>query len=144
MVGFRHKFPSASIPPKMHMLEDHAVEWVKQRLVRFGLTGSRVNPRTVQQPRSHVCVSAKRRSKVEEHREGAFARNRPQQCRCSSSTSQEKKEGGHWRVAFTSTVSCLYMPPSLMKVALSLGTTVNLQYTPATVHAFTSYDNINF
>lgn len=36
---FRSKFPSATIPPKMHMLEDHTMDWVRARNVGFGLLG---------------------------------------------------------------------------------------------------------
>ena len=36
---FRRTFPSATIPPKMHMLEDHTMEWVRARSVGFGLLG---------------------------------------------------------------------------------------------------------
>jgi hypothetical protein len=36
---FRQTFPSATIPPKMHMLEDHTMEWVRARSVGFGLLG---------------------------------------------------------------------------------------------------------
>ena len=36
---FRRSFPSATIPPKMHMLEDHTMEWVRARNVGFGLLG---------------------------------------------------------------------------------------------------------
>ena len=36
---FRRTFPSASISPKMHMLEDHTMDWVRARNVGFGLLG---------------------------------------------------------------------------------------------------------
>ena len=36
---FGRTFPSATITPKMHMFQDHAVEWVKVRNVDFGLLG---------------------------------------------------------------------------------------------------------
>ena len=39
MKSFRSSFPSATIPPKMHMLEDHTVEWVRAHHIGFGLLG---------------------------------------------------------------------------------------------------------
>eukprot|EP00731_Ephydatia_muelleri_P004814 Em0002g990a len=36
---FRTAFPGATIPIKMHMLEDHATEWVRLTHVGFGLLG---------------------------------------------------------------------------------------------------------
>ena len=36
---FRRTFPSATIPPKMHMLEDQTLEWIRSRSVGFGLFG---------------------------------------------------------------------------------------------------------
>lgn len=39
---FQHTFPSATIPPKMHMLEDHTMEWVRVCNVGFGLLGNKV------------------------------------------------------------------------------------------------------
>ena len=36
---FRRSFPSATIPPKMHMLEDHTMKCVRARNVGFGLLG---------------------------------------------------------------------------------------------------------
>ena len=39
MDQFRHTFPSSTIPPKMHMLEDHTMDWVRTRSVSFGLLG---------------------------------------------------------------------------------------------------------
>ena len=36
---YREHFPSASVLPKMHMLEDHIIPWVKQWRVGCGLMG---------------------------------------------------------------------------------------------------------
>ena len=39
MAVFRGTFPSATVSPKMHMLEDHTLEWVNAHNVGFGLLG---------------------------------------------------------------------------------------------------------
>ena len=39
MTFYREKFPNASVLPKMHMLEEHVVLWLKQWHVGFGLLG---------------------------------------------------------------------------------------------------------
>ena len=39
MSFYRDKFPDASVLPKMHMLEEHVVPWLKQWHVGFGLLG---------------------------------------------------------------------------------------------------------
>ena len=39
MDAFEERFPSASIPVKMHMLEDHMLEWVRGHSVGCGLLG---------------------------------------------------------------------------------------------------------
>ena len=36
---FGRTFPSATIPPKMHKLKDHTMEWIRSRSVGFGLLG---------------------------------------------------------------------------------------------------------
>ena len=36
---YRSKFPHASVTPKLHMLEEHVVEWVKKWKAGFGLLG---------------------------------------------------------------------------------------------------------
>eukprot|EP00731_Ephydatia_muelleri_P026210 Em0018g310a len=38
---FRVSFPDASITPKMHLLEDHTLEWARNWHARFGLLGER-------------------------------------------------------------------------------------------------------
>ena len=35
----RSKFPNESVTPKLHMLEEHVVEWVKKWKAGFGLLG---------------------------------------------------------------------------------------------------------
>ena len=37
MTFFRESFPQATVPIKMHVLEDHAVPWAKSFRVGFGL-----------------------------------------------------------------------------------------------------------
>ena len=39
MTFFRESFPQATVPIKMHVLEDHAVPWAKSFHVGFGLLG---------------------------------------------------------------------------------------------------------
>ena len=39
MMFFRESFPQATVPIKMHILEDHAVPWAKSFHVGFGLLG---------------------------------------------------------------------------------------------------------
>ena len=39
MTFFRESFPQATVPIKMHLLEDHAVPWAKSFHVGFGLLG---------------------------------------------------------------------------------------------------------
>ena len=74
MAIYRSTFPTAFVPPKMHMLEDHAVEWVKQRNVGFGLLGEQgaesIHAR-FNNPGSNLRMPAKGRGTVEEHSEGA-------------------------------------------------------------------------
>ena len=36
---FRTNFPKGTIPIKMHMVEDHAVQWARSTHVGFGLLG---------------------------------------------------------------------------------------------------------
>ena len=36
---FRTTFPSATVPVKMHLLEDHAEEWIRAHGVGFGMMG---------------------------------------------------------------------------------------------------------
>ena len=38
---FRASFPDASITPKMHLLEDHTLEWVRNLHLGFGFLGER-------------------------------------------------------------------------------------------------------
>eukprot|EP00731_Ephydatia_muelleri_P020643 Em0013g370a len=42
MEFFRTNFPKGTIPIKMHMVEDHAVQWARSTHVGFGILGSRV------------------------------------------------------------------------------------------------------
>ena len=42
MEFFRTNFPKGTIPIKMHMVEDHAVQWARSTHVGFGLLGERV------------------------------------------------------------------------------------------------------
>lgn len=39
MSYYRENFPQATILPKMHLMEDHIVSWVKKYRVGFGLMG---------------------------------------------------------------------------------------------------------
>ena len=39
MEFFRTNFPKGTIPIKMHMVEDHAVQWARSTHVGFGLLG---------------------------------------------------------------------------------------------------------
>ena len=39
MEFFRTNFPKGTIPIKMHMIVDHAVQWARSTLVGFGLLG---------------------------------------------------------------------------------------------------------
>ena len=39
MDAFRKSFPKATVPVKMHLLEDHTVAWVQKWHVGFGLLG---------------------------------------------------------------------------------------------------------
>ena len=39
MSFYREKFPEATVLPKMHMLEEHVVPWLREWHVRFGLMG---------------------------------------------------------------------------------------------------------
>lgn len=39
MDHFRKNWPSATIPPKLHMLEDHAVEFIEKWGTAFGIYG---------------------------------------------------------------------------------------------------------
>lgn len=39
MAYYREKFPLASVLPKMHMLEEHVIPWLKRWHVGFGLLG---------------------------------------------------------------------------------------------------------
>ena len=39
MEFFRTNFPEGKIPIKMHMVEDHAVQWARSTHVGFGLFG---------------------------------------------------------------------------------------------------------
>ena len=39
MTFFRESFPQATVPIKMHVLEDHAIPWAKSFHVGFGLLG---------------------------------------------------------------------------------------------------------
>lgn len=39
MQFYREKFPNASVLPKMHMLEEHVIEWLQKWHVGFGLLG---------------------------------------------------------------------------------------------------------
>ena len=39
MDAFRKSFPKATVPRKMHLLEDHTVAWVQKWHVGFGLLG---------------------------------------------------------------------------------------------------------
>lgn len=39
MKFYREKFPWASVLPKMHMLEEHVIPWLKKYGVGFGLLG---------------------------------------------------------------------------------------------------------
>ncbi len=36
---YRHQFPHATVIPKMHMLESHVVEWLREWKVGLGLMG---------------------------------------------------------------------------------------------------------
>ena len=36
---YRQEFPTATVTPKLHMLEEHIVPWLKQWKVGFGLLG---------------------------------------------------------------------------------------------------------
>lgn len=39
MAYYREKFPQATVLPKMHMLEEHVIPWLKRHHVGFGLLG---------------------------------------------------------------------------------------------------------
>lgn len=39
MSYYREEFPAASVLPKMHMLEEHVVPWLRKWRVGFGLLG---------------------------------------------------------------------------------------------------------
>lgn len=39
MACYRESFPDASVLPKMHILEDHVVPWLKEHRVGLGLMG---------------------------------------------------------------------------------------------------------
>lgn len=39
MAFYRENFPFASVLPKMHMLEEHVIPWLKRWHVGFGLVG---------------------------------------------------------------------------------------------------------
>ena len=39
MSFYREKFPDASVLPKMHMLEEHVLPWLRKWRVGFGLLG---------------------------------------------------------------------------------------------------------
>ena len=39
MEYYREKFPNATVLPKMHILEEHVVPWIRQWRVGFGLMG---------------------------------------------------------------------------------------------------------
>ena len=49
---YRREFPSASVTPKLHMLEEHVVPWVKQWKMGFGPLWSAWRARS----REHPCV----------------------------------------------------------------------------------------
>jgi hypothetical protein len=36
---YRREFPHATVLPKMHMLEEHVLPWLRKRHVGFGLLG---------------------------------------------------------------------------------------------------------
>ena len=60
MAVFRETFPSATVSPKMHMLEDHALEWVNARNVGFGLLGEQgaesIHARFNSLGRTYACL----------------------------------------------------------------------------------------
>ena len=37
MAYYREEFPNATVTPKLHILEDHMVPWLRRRKVGFGL-----------------------------------------------------------------------------------------------------------
>ena len=39
MAYYRSQFPTATVTPKLHMLEEHVVPWIKKWGVGFGLLG---------------------------------------------------------------------------------------------------------
>lgn len=39
MKYYREKFPRATVLPKMHMLEEHVIPWLKRHHLGFGLLG---------------------------------------------------------------------------------------------------------
>ena len=39
MAFYRDKYPEATVPIKMHLLEDHTVQWANSNHVGFGLLG---------------------------------------------------------------------------------------------------------
>ena len=91
---FRRTFPSATIPPKMHMLEDHTINWVRAQCWFWPpwWTGCGIHSRTLQQPNANICICSKRSWEAEECYEGTPNQCHSTKCRGTTTTCQKKKD----------------------------------------------------